>query len=499
MPPGQPSGYGVQTKHITKILKQLGHQVAISAYYGLKSAPIKYDGIWVYPSDNWGAYPTPYYYKEYKADILISLQDLWVLPKDYGLFSNWYPYFPIDHEPVPPEVLVRLKYTRKPIAMSLFGQRELKRLGIDCYYVPHGVDTKIFKPGHGLDNFGDNFVVGLVGTNRGSRKNIQESIIAFSKFHSRHSDTVFYLHSNIVDGAPGINLKELCRTLGLQDCVFFPKQEEYNLGLSSEELTEVYNSFDVFLLPSSGEGFGIPIIEAQACGIPVIVCNFTAMPELVGGGWILKDLQKRWTYQNSWWVEPSIDEIVDCLEQAYQMSKDGSIVVLKERAREKALEYDWDNLVSMWDDILKDIEKQPKSKSLEGVQGNRLMLIPHSIEPKRVLDIGCGLTMPYKIHLEKLGEYVGVDIQEGHGIIRADACNLPFGNQEFGFVWCSEIIEHIDTPQLAVNEAKRVGRHGVIMFPTPDNPYFKLDNGHAEVKLDEEFMINQEGNGIIIW
>lgn len=46
-------------------------------------------------------------------------------------------------------------------------------------------------------------------------------------------------------------------------------------------MNEVYNVIDVFLLSTSGEGFGIPIIEAMACEVPVLATDYTTTPELV--------------------------------------------------------------------------------------------------------------------------------------------------------------------------------------------------------------------------
>jgi len=48
-----------------------------------------------------------------------------------------------------------------------------------------------------------------------------------------------------------------------------------------EMIDKVYNHMDVFILPTAGEGFGIPTIEAMACGVPVAVTNYTSAYEIV--------------------------------------------------------------------------------------------------------------------------------------------------------------------------------------------------------------------------
>jgi glycosyltransferase involved in cell wall biosynthesis len=50
-----------------------------------------------------------------------------------------------------------------------------------------------------------------------------------------------------------------------------------------DELVWVYNAADLFVYPSSYEGFGMPVLEAMACGTPVIALNNTAFPEFAGG------------------------------------------------------------------------------------------------------------------------------------------------------------------------------------------------------------------------
>ena len=57
------------------------------------------------------------------------------------------------------------------------------------------------------------------------------------------------------------------------------------LGYVEEtELTALYNLAELFLYPSLYEGFGLPILEAQACGCPVLTSNVTACPEVAGAG-----------------------------------------------------------------------------------------------------------------------------------------------------------------------------------------------------------------------
>ena len=53
--------------------------------------------------------------------------------------------------------------------------------------------------------------------------------------------------------------------------------------LSTEELAELYRNALAFLFPSLYEGFGLPILEAMACGCPVITSNVSACPEVAGG------------------------------------------------------------------------------------------------------------------------------------------------------------------------------------------------------------------------
>jgi len=70
-------------------------------------------------------------------------------------------------------------------------------------------------------------------------------------------------------------LENLCRELGISDKV------EFRGEVREEDLVAMYNSFSLFVLPSHQEGFGFPIIEAQACGVPVLTLQGALIPEEV--------------------------------------------------------------------------------------------------------------------------------------------------------------------------------------------------------------------------
>ena len=61
---------------------------------------------------------------------------------------------------------------------------------------------------------------------------------------------------------------------------------------SHEVLLALYNGCEAFVFPSFSEGFGWPMIEAQACGAPVIASNLPPMPEVCGAGALFADPYK---------------------------------------------------------------------------------------------------------------------------------------------------------------------------------------------------------------
>lgn len=108
------------------------------------------------------------------------------------------------------------------------------------------------------------------------RKNLAALIRAFSNLQSRARVRNLKL---ILAGAKGWlyqDLFQLVQQLNLTDDVFFPGY------VPAEELAGWYNAATVFAYPSSYEGFGMPVLEALACGRPVVTSNVSSLPEAGG-------------------------------------------------------------------------------------------------------------------------------------------------------------------------------------------------------------------------
>jgi glycosyltransferase involved in cell wall biosynthesis len=113
-------------------------------------------------------------------------------------------------------------------------------------------------------------------------KNVERLLQAFQVLRERHS----VRHTLVVTGLPGRSqgsLLERVRVLGLEREVFFTGYVE------EEDLPALYSTADVYVHPSEYEGFGLPPLEAMACGTPVAASACTSLPEVVGDAGLLFD------------------------------------------------------------------------------------------------------------------------------------------------------------------------------------------------------------------
>lgn len=368
--PMAPTGYGSQTALFTPLIRDAGHDVAISAFWGVYGRGAEWNDIKVYPADrDYGNEWLPLCAADHgdgdPARVqVITLMDVWTLhDKHIAALPNLASWVPVDHMPAPPMVAAYFERTKAtPIAMSRFGVEQLEALGLEPLYVPHGVDTKLMRPvpreafRDKLNIPHDAFVVGMVAANKGnspSRKGFPYAFTAFAMFHAQHPDAILYLHTELRGDQRDLNLYQELALAGVpEEAVRVTPQSELYMGIEYEAMALVYSNLDVLLNPALGEGFGIPIIEAQACGTPVIVNDFSAMPELCGAGWRVDGVPLYHEFQSAWWQLPHVGSIVQALDEAYVTA--GSLRV---QAREFALAYDVDRVMDeYWTPALAHLE-----------------------------------------------------------------------------------------------------------------------------------------------
>ncbi len=386
--PNASTGYGVQCRYLADRLKAAGHDVAISATWGQQGGMSRYNGMPVYPqgylvnSDDIGTANAAHFFGDDKGWI-IPLVDLWTLNHPEWRDYNVAAWCPVDHYPVPPSVLKFFENNPDaiPIAMSRWGETYLLEAGLDPVYIPLAVDTAVFKPTPFVDVRGDGtrqdardfigvdkraFVVGMVAMNKGwskDRKGFWEALAAFGKFWRNHNNAVLYVHTDVSGALEGMPLTDMARHAGIPPHAFRTvNQYAYRLGFTPEMMAATYTAFDVLLSPSHGEGFCVPLIEAQACGVPVIASGFSAQIELAGptygaAGWLIQGQPEYDPSQRAQYMTPYIDHIVELLEEAYTTD----LVELQGPARQFAAQYDVDKVFAdHWMPFLASLEPQPQ-------------------------------------------------------------------------------------------------------------------------------------------
>lgn len=379
------TGYGIQTKEITsRILSSGRHNIKCIGgtggtiiWGGHTFLPVKKQGveIEILPTlgDMTGKDVLPGYIKKHNLDVIISLWDCYVVSWLQDIKIPACMYIPID-APFTKQMYDYVRGAYFVIAYSKFGYNELLKwmAPSKVRYIPHGIDTEEMKPAsenekkemrETINVPEDAFLVIDAGANIGERKHIPLLMKVFSDFAKKHDDAYLYLFSNSLTQFPqGYNLMAFAENFGIKDRVRVPEMDPIIAPWSNTDLAKLYSCADVMATTTVGEGFGIPVAEAQACGTPVIATECSSMTELVSGhGWLVETVpEDRYVFTPVWlptcqmYPVPDMREFYKCLSIAYHDRN-----LLKEfgrKSREFMLQYDWSKVMPMWYELLDEIE-----------------------------------------------------------------------------------------------------------------------------------------------
>lgn len=336
--PWVPSGYGRQCALLLPELTKLGHEPAVSCFHGVSGSPIDWQGWTMFPAGQapFGTDVLAEHARTYGADLILTLMDFWQLypiARDLAELGQAHgchtaAWLPNDCTPVAHADRATLALSRAvPLGMSRWGRKNLEEAGFsNAMYVPHMIDTAVFAPLPEAEraeyrrNMGaeGRFVIGILAANRDAvRKAFPEQFRAFAYFRKRHPEAVLWVHT-ITSGPNGYNLVQMAEDMGISDAVQFSDQYPQVAGLLPDSaLVPWFNCLDVLSNCSYAEAFGIPILEAQACGTPVVVTHGSAMTELCGSGWTVIGHEFYNAVHRAWWSRPGIGDIVSGYERAY--------------------------------------------------------------------------------------------------------------------------------------------------------------------------------------
>ena len=222
------------------------------------------------------------------------------------------------------------------LTVSEFTRKEI----IDWSGVPL---EKVMNVGNGVeptyrpvgDSYRLPFPYLLAVSNRKPHKNERRIVEAFAK---ANLDPRLHL---ALTGQPSLELAEWIEKQGVTGRVEF-------LGAVPEEmLPSVYRGAEALIFPSLYEGFGLPIVEAMACGTPVVTSNVTAMPETAGDAALL--------------VNPrSVEQITKAVEQV--VGDRPLRQELKERGIARAAQLRWESTSCRVGQLLAELCSSPDAE-----------------------------------------------------------------------------------------------------------------------------------------
>jgi glycosyltransferase involved in cell wall biosynthesis len=171
-------------------------------------------------------------------------------------------YIVFETDRIADHILSTIRHADAVWVPSAWGQDILKQHGVESTVVPEGVDADLYNP-YSQNKQDRPFRFLTVGKFEG-RKSIRETIQAFAKEFGNDSTVELYIKTGHYADDPARleELKQYCDSFNLDNLIVY--------WGNYEPMVNLYRSSDVFVLPTKGEAWGLPIIEAAASGLPII-------------------------------------------------------------------------------------------------------------------------------------------------------------------------------------------------------------------------------------
>jgi len=252
-------------------------------------------------------------------DIIPVLFPEYVKVADRLLYSYVYPQALLNAD-----VIIAVSHNTKNDLLKKFNLNPDK-IKVICNGCDHGVfrpltDDDLVKKTCRQYGITDDYILCVASLS--PRRNLLRLFKAFKKLITDHSD--FKAFTLVIAGNVDFKYKNLFRYIkesNLTDNVHFIGQ------VKEGDLPAVYNGARLFVYPSLYEGFGLTVLEAMACGVPVISSDVSSIPEITGEAAVL--------------IDPfSVDEIAETM---YKVLTNVTLSEsMKEKGISRAAEFTWE-------------------------------------------------------------------------------------------------------------------------------------------------------------
>ncbi len=422
------TGYATYGREVMKRLHQTGkYELAEFASYGEATDPRSGGIPWMfYPNapqkDNkkelseynskgtnqFGEWRFEQVLLDFKPDIVFDIRDFWMIDyqerSPFRRFFHWAIMPTVDAEPQNEQWLATYANADGVFNYSEWGRDVLLKEGmgkINCLgCAPPSADAayrpvankREHKLSMGFDP--DTMVIGTVMRNQ-RRKLFPDLFKTFRMFldSSKRSDVYLYCHTSFPD--VGWDLPKLINQYGISSKIIltyvctdcknaFPSYfsdartrcpmcgshaaglASVQKGVSYEFLSGIMNSFDLYIQYANSEGFGLPQVEAAACGVPVMSVDYSAMSSVIRklGG---QPLNLKALYQE---LETGCNRAVP--DNDYSAKKIEEFFNLSQQERDEAglkikknfeKHYQWDNTARVWEEYFDGVEIRPESET----------------------------------------------------------------------------------------------------------------------------------------
>ena len=360
------------------------------------------------PTNQFGEFRFEDVLLDFKPDIVFDIRDFWMIDfqerSPFRRLFHWVIMPTVDSYPQNEQWLATYSNADAVFNYSEFGMDVLKNEGgghinckgvaspsADAAYVPVE-DKRQHKEDMGLSP--DTQIIGTVMRNQ-RRKLYPDLFETFRKFldKTQRPDVYLYCHTSYPD--LGWDIPKLINKHGLSGRVLFTYvcshcKETFpsffqdaiarcptcgvhaaglsnvQRGVSTETLSKIINTFDLYIQYANSEGFGLPQVEAAACGVPVMSVDYSAMSSVV------KNLEGVPLKCKSLFLEletgcyraiPDNDYAAEQIEKFFAMDKEEQLD-LSNKVRQNFLEiYQWDKTAKIWEDYFDSVTLPPTEQT----------------------------------------------------------------------------------------------------------------------------------------